>query len=157
MTDTAPAPGSRFWRVAFRVMYRLVRLMDPLVRSYLALGLPGLDGVVRISVVGRRSGRRRRTLVTLLRVGPGWYVGHPNGETGWTRNAEAAGVIEIDPAPGVAGGREFGVTRLEPGAERTAVVEATRREQPFPANLIYGAAARHIAAVGVYFRVERDA
>lgn len=156
MTTPEVPRGSRFWRIAFRVMYRCIRLADPLVRSYLALGLPGLDGVVRISVPGRRTGRRRRTLVTLLRVGSGWYLGHPNGHTGWTRNAEAAGSVEIDPAPGIAGGRAFRVTRLEPGPERSAVVEATRREQPFPGNLLYRAAGRHVAAVGVYFRVERD-
>jgi hypothetical protein len=129
--------------------------MDPIVRSYLALGLPGLDGVVRISVVGRRTGRPRRTLVTLLHVGGEWYVGHPNGRTGWTRNAEAAGTIEIDPAPGGIGGRSFAVTRLPAGPERTAVIAATRTQQPFPGNLIYRAAARHIEAVGVYFRIER--
>jgi hypothetical protein len=151
---TAPR-ASGFWRVAFRVMYRVIRLFDPLVRSWLALGLPGLDGVVRISVPGRRSGRPRPTLVTLLRVGDRWYVGHPNGPTGWTLNAEAAGAIEIDPAPaGVAHAGPVPVVRLPPGPERTSVVEATRTQQPFPGNLVYRAAVRHILAVGIYFRLE---
>lgn len=157
-TPRTPHP-SRAWRIALRVMYRVIRLLDPLVRSALALGLPGLDGIVRIATPGRRSGRTRRTLVTLLRVGDRWYVGHPNGHTGWTRNAEAAGGIDVDPAPapiGAAAGDRatVGVTRLPPGPERTAVIEATRTQQPFPGNLVYRAAHRHILAVGVYFRLE---
>jgi len=153
------ARASRAWRIGFRVMYRVIRLFDPLVRSALALGLPGLDGVVRIAAPGRRSGRTRRTLVTLLRVGDRWYVGHPNGHTGWTRNAEAAGEIELDPAPprGGAAARNratVGVTLLLPSPDRTAVIEATRSQQPFPGNLVYRAAHRHILAVGVYFRLE---
>jgi len=150
------ARASRAWRIGFRVMYRVIRLFDPLVRSAIALGLPGLDGIVRIAAPGRRSGRTRRTLVTLLRVGDRWYVGHPNGHTGWTRNAEAAGEIEVDPAPGGAARDRatVRVTRLPPGPERTAVIEATRSQQPFPGNVVYRAARRHILAVGVYFRLE---
>lgn len=144
--------GSVFWHVSFRIMYRFLRLIDPLIRSWQAQGLPGLDGVVRLSVAGRRSGRVRRTLLTLLHVGDRWYVGHPDGETGWTRNVDAAGVVSIDPA--AAGGDEFRAVRLVAGPERDAVVGATSVQQPFPANLIYRAAARHVHAAGVYFRLE---
>ena len=152
-TNRRPAArASVAWRIAFSVMYRILRLADPVVRSGVANGLPGLDGVVRISVVGRQTGRPRRTLVTLLRVDRSWYVGHPNGDTGWTRNAESAGWLEIDPPS--AGGPRRTVTRLPDGPERTAVIRATWKQQPFPANLLYRAAARHIAAVGVYFRLE---
>ena len=151
MSGGLPARESRAWRFAFRVFYRLLRLLDPLVRSALALGLPGLDGVVRITVPGRRSGRPRRTLLTLLRIGDTWYLGHPNGATGWTRNAEAAGWLEIDPP--TAAGRRVTVSRLPSGPERDAVIRATWTQQPFPGNLIYRAACRHIAAVGVYFQV----
>ena len=93
----------------------------------------------------------RATLLTLLSVGGEWYLGHPNGETEWTRNAEAAGIVRIDPP--AAHGSAFGVVRLSPGPERDAVISATRIQQPFPANLVYRAASRHIAAVGVYFRL----
>jgi hypothetical protein len=149
------APGeSRFWRISFRVLYRLLRLLDPLIRWSIAIGLPGLDGISRISVPGRRSGRPRRTLLTLLTVGDRWYVGHPNGATGWTRNTEAAGAIAVDPPPAGSVAGLVAVTKLEPGPERTAVIEATRSQQPFPGRLIYRAAIRHIHAVGVYFRLE---
>lgn len=143
--------GSRFWRIALRIMYRGLRLVDPLIRSWRANGLAGLDGVVEVSIAGRHSGRLRATLITLLRVGDEWYLGHPNGETAWTRNAEAAGAVRIDPPS--AHGSAFGVVRLSPGPERDAVIRATRVQQPFPANLIYRAAAHHIAAVGIYFRL----
>ncbi len=132
-------------------MYRFLRLTDPLIRSWRANGLAGLDGVVEVSISGRTSGRSRATLLTLLNVGGEWYLGHPNGETEWTRNAEAAGIVRIDPP--AAHGSEFGVVRLTPGPERDAVISATRIQQPFPANLVYRAASRHIAAVGVYFRL----
>jgi hypothetical protein len=151
-TQPASGGGSRFWRVTFRVFYRFLRLVDPLIRSWLALGWPGMDGVVDLRVAGRRSGRPRRILVTLLGVGGRWYVGHPNGETPWTRNLDAAQTIEIDPPP--PGAESVHPVRLARGPERDAVILATRVQQPFPGNLIYRAAGRHIAAVGVYFRLE---
>jgi hypothetical protein len=132
-------------------MYRGLRLIDPLIRSWRANSLAGLDGIVEASIVGRKSGQPRTRLVTLLSVGDEWYIGHPNGETAWTRNAEAAGVVRIDPPS--AHGSAFRVVRLPPGPERDAVIAATRAQQPFPANLVYRAATRHISAVGVYFRL----
>lgn len=148
---TTQAGGSRFWRIAFRVLYRMARLGDPLVRSWIASDLPGFGGVVEVTVDGRRTGRPRRTLVTLIRLGEDWYIGHPNGDAAWTRNAEVSRVVTIDP-PSVRGGR-FAVERLPPGAERDAVTAAAPLQQFFPASLIYRAASRHVAAAGVYFRL----
>ncbi len=142
---------SAIWAVSFRVMYRGLRLLDPLIRSAIAVGAPGLDGVVELRFPGRRTGRPRHTLVTILDVDGRWYVGHPNGDAGWIRNVEAAGSVTIDP-PGAKGAR-FWVGRLAPGPERDAVIRATWKQQPFPANLLYRAARRHIAAVGVYHRL----
>ncbi len=142
--------GSSFWRTALRVMYRFIRLMDPMIRASRARGAPGTDGFVELKVIGRRTGWSRTTLLTLLSVDGQRYVGHPNGATQWTRNAEAAGVVQIDPP---AGGETFSVVRLPSGPERDAVIRATRAQQPFPANLVYRAASRHIAAVGVFFRL----
>lgn len=132
-------------------MYRFLRLIDPLIRSWVANRLFGLDGVIELRVNGRKSGRPRTILLTLLSSGGEWYVGHPNGETAWTRNTEAAGVVQIDPP--AANGATFNVVRLPSGPERDAVIRATRVQQPFPGNLVYRAAASHIAAVGVYFRL----
>ena len=153
MTPPAlPARRSAVWSVAFRAMYRGLRLLDPLIRSWLAGGSPGLDGVVQLRYVGRRTGRPRRTLVTILDVDGRWYVGHPNGPAAWVRNLESAGVVEIEPAGAL--GPRFRVVPLEPGPERDAVIRATWTQQPFPANLVYRAARRHVAAVGVYHRLE---
>jgi hypothetical protein len=147
-----PARRSAAWTVAFRVMYRGLRLLAPLIRAAMAAGGPGLDGVVELRYVGRRSGRRRRTLATLLDVDGRWYVGHPNGPAAWVRNVEATGVVDIEP-PG-AHGSNFAVRRVDVGPERDAVIRATWSQQPFPANLVYRAARRHVAAVGVYLRLE---
>lgn len=143
---------SVIWSIAFRVGYRLLRVLDPLIRSSIANDLPGLGGVVELRSVGRRTGRPRRTLTTLLQFDGQWYVGHPNGDAGWTRNIEASGWVDVEP-PGPRGSR-FRVVRLGAGPERDRVIRATAHQQPFPANLLYRVAQRHVAAVGVYHRLE---
>ena len=147
-----PARRSAAWSIVFRVSYRLIRLFDPLVRSWVANGLPGLAAVVEVRTVGHRTGRLRRIPLTLLRVGDAWYLGHPDGDAAWVRNALAAGWVEVEPP--ARGGPRHRVARLEPGAERDAVIRATWSQQPFPANLLYRLARRHIAAVGVYLRLD---
>jgi len=77
-------------------------------------------------------------------------VGHPNGEAAWIANAEASGWVEVGDD---SSRRQVGVTRLDAGRERDEVIRATWTQQPFPANLLYRAARRHVAAVGVYLRL----
>ena len=43
---------------------------------------------------------------------------------------------------------------LGPGPERDAVVRATFRQHVFPGNALYRLAGRHVAATGVFFRLE---
>jgi hypothetical protein len=107
---------------------------------------------VDLRTVGRRSGRPRRILVTLITVDRQGYVGHPNGPCSWTRNIAASGWVEVDPS-GPSGPR-YEVAPLPPGPERDAVIRATWTQQPFPANLLYRAAGRHVAAVGTYYRLD---
>jgi hypothetical protein len=76
----------------------------------------------------------------------------PNGPPAWVRGIEGAGVEEVDAAGSL--GSRFAVRTLAPGPERDAVIRATWSQQPFPANLIYRAARRHVAAVGVYHRLD---
>jgi hypothetical protein len=92
-------------------------------------------------------------LVGLLRVDGAWYLGHPNGEVGWTANLRAARRATVAPRPETS----FEVTAvpLDPGPERDAVIVATAEQQPFPGNLVYRAARRHILSEGRYFRLER--
>ncbi|MBA2720872.1 MAG: hypothetical protein H0U52_16765 [Chloroflexi bacterium] len=143
---------SAVWNLIWRILYRLIRLLDPLLRSWLANGLPGLEGVVELRFLGRRTGRSRRVLATLLSHEGRWYVGHPNGTTSWQRNIEAAGWVDVEPSG--ADGPRFAVTRLEPGPERDAVIRVAAVQQFFPANVVYRASQRHIAAAGVYHRLE---
>ena len=49
---------------------------------------------------------------------------------------------------------EVTATPLPNGPERDAVIQATAEQQPFPGNLIYRAARRHILSEGRYFRLE---
>jgi hypothetical protein len=79
---------SRFWQRAYRVQYRILALIDPVVR-----GLGTFRHRQHVDVtVPRRDGKGDRSrLLGLLRVGDKRYLGHPNGEVGWTRDLEAAG------------------------------------------------------------------
>ena len=149
-----PDPGSRFWHYALRAEYRIIRLLDPLIRLSLKLGPAGLDRTVALEVVGRRSGRRRSTLLTLLTVDGRWYVGHPNGPAGWTRNLEAAGRADLLDLHGTS--RPVRAERLWPGRERDTVLRATWDQQPVPGNLVYRAASTHIARVGLYYRLVEE-
>lgn len=133
-------------------MYGFIGFIDPLVRgSWQASGL-GLRSVVELRVAGRRSGVYRRVLLTLLIDGARWFLGHPNGDVNWTRNLEAAGTADI------AFRRMSPITirarRLEPGELRDRAIGSTG-QHPFPGNLVYRLARRHIRAVGVFFSIER--
>lgn len=101
--------------------------------------------------IGRRTGKERRMLLGLFDVDGRWYVGSPNGTSGWVRNLQATGecvVIRRDGVP-----RRVRATELRPGDERDSVIAATGR-QPAPAGNVYRGARAHISAVGRYFRLE---
>jgi hypothetical protein len=141
---------SRAWRLTFRVAYALIRVLDPLFRwSWFSVGI-GITS--KLTVRGRRTGRQRSVLVGLLRVGGEWYVGHPNGEVAWTANLRRAGLARIAPRPELE--LEVVAVPLSPGPERDGVICATGEQQPFPANLLYRYARRHILSEGRYFRLE---
>ena len=140
---------SPLWRTVFRVVYRVLRIAEPLIRTwYRAFGL---GNVVELRVRSRSSGRPRSVLLGVLRAGGSLYVGHPNGEAAWTRDLAAAGHAEVvwRTGPAVA----IAPVRLPRGDERAAAIGATG-QHPFPGNLIYRLARRHVVAVGVYFRLE---
>jgi hypothetical protein len=143
--------GSVGWRWFFRVAYRLVRLADPLLRLVVRRTRRVLPRTVDLRVPGRRSGRMRRTLLTVLTVGDGSYIGHPNGAAAWTRNLEAAGVSELTARDGRI--VRIRAVRLWSGPELDAVIRATWTQQPFPANVAYALARRHVRRVGVYYRI----
>lgn len=147
-----PVQPASTWRFGFRALYRFLGLVDPLLRyAWLAYGL---GNVVQVTVVGRRSGKPRQALLGLLVAGGQWYLGHPNGPAQWTRNLDAAGGrlhLTWPGQPPVA----FEAILLGPGPERDRAIEATS-QHPFPGNLIYGLARRHVRAAGRYYRLELD-
>ena len=145
-----PAPrASGGWTVYLRLQYRLIRLLDPLVRPWWR-GY-GLGNVVELRVPGRRSGRQRPVLLGLLVDGDRWFLGHPNGDVPWTRNLEAAGTAELSLSwPGAIAIR---ATRLPQGELRDRAVLATG-QHVFPGNVIYRLARSHVRAVGTYFLIE---
>lgn len=150
MASSLPAPRrSAAWHRYFPIQYRLIRLVDPLVRWWWISA--GLGNVVELRVPGRRTGLPRRVLLGLLRDGDQWFLGHPNGDVAWTHNLAAAESAEIV----FSGGRVIPVraTRLPPGDARDRAIAATRQHL-FPGNLIYRLARPHIRAVGSYFRLE---
>ena len=146
---------SPFWTRAFRVFYWFTGRMAPVVRPIVRR--VGLGNVVELEVTGRLTGRRRDVLLGLLQVDGEWYLGHPNGASGWTRNLDAArtaGVV-FRKQPSI----RIRPALLAPGDERDRVIAATWRQHVFPGSVIYWLARRHIRAVGRYYRVEpiRDA
>jgi F420H(2)-dependent quinone reductase len=145
-----PAPRySAGWHRWLPIQYRLIRLLDPLVRT-IWRGF-GLGNVVELRVVGRRTGATRSVLLGLLRDGERWFLGHPNGDVAWTLNLEAAGTALLVFRPPTA----MAVTarRLEPGDLRDRAIAATG-QHVFPGNLVYQLARAHIRAVGTYFLIE---
>ncbi len=90
--------------------------------------------------------------MTLLTVNGSWYVGHPNGGADWTWNlGDASAPVEVEFADGAR--LPVRAVRLYGGPEREAVIRATWSQQPFPGNVVYALARRHIRSMGVYFRL----
>ncbi len=144
------ARRSSAWGRFFPIEYRLIRLLDPLVRWWWHLA--GLGNVVELRVVGRRTGLPRPVLLGLLRDGDRWFLGHPNGHVAWTRNLEAArGGSLAFPGGSVL---EVRATPLAAGDLRDRAIASTG-QHVFPGNLVYRLARAHIRAVGAYFVIER--
>jgi hypothetical protein len=141
--------GSRFWRVAYRLQYRILALIDPLVRRWWSSF--GLGNVVELTVHRRDGAGERSRLVGILHADGRRYLGHPNGDVGWTRDLATAGEGRLRYADGSLE-RIRGVL-LPPGAEREAAIIATG-QHPFPGDLAYRLGRRHVRAVGVFFRIE---
>ena len=147
---TLPAPrASGFWRRYLPIQYRLIRLLDPMVRSWWRSF--GLGNVVELRVAGRHSGRIRTVLLGLLQNDGRWFLGHPNGDVEWTRNLEAAVTADLvfHGLPTMT----IRATRLQAGDLRDRAILATG-QHVFPGNIVYRLARRHVRALGTYFVVE---
>ena len=140
---------SRLWSATFVLLYRFLRLMDAPIRAVWTR--MGLGNVVEVRIRSRRTGQERELFLGVLRVGDQLYLGHPNGASFWTRDLDAAGSAQLT----FHGGEPVAVrgVLLPVGQERSAVISATN-QHPFPGNLVYRLARRHILAVGRYYRLE---
>lgn len=149
--SAVPFDGSRGWDWYFRAQYRLIRWLDPLIRVVWS-AMPLAD-TEELTVTGRRTGRHRRILVGLMRIDGRLYVGHPNGSRAqWVRNLEAHPDAEVR----LRSGERLRVLAvpLGRGRERDQAIRQTWSQHPFPGNVIYWLARRHIEAVGILFRLD---
>jgi hypothetical protein len=147
-----PVHPTGAWAPLWPRWYRMIRALDGLL---IRLALErGYGNLVLLRVPGRRTGRERRLLLGVLRVGERCYLGHPNGDTSWTLDVRAADRITLESATLPL--TSFKTLVLGPGPERDAVVRAAFRQHPFPGNAIYRLAAGHVFEFGVFFRLERS-
>ncbi|HEY5630466.1 MAG TPA: hypothetical protein VIR16_13250 [Candidatus Limnocylindrales bacterium] len=134
-----------FWPRWYRALGRLDRPMAWAWRSF------GIGNVVRVVLVGWRSGTERPVFLGLLRVGDRLYLGHPDRACAWTRNLEAAGGGELEDRNG---GRErLTAVLLEPGPERDAVIRATFHQHPFPGGPLYWLFRANVWQQGRFYRI----
>ena len=138
--------GSRAWRLFLTGFLR--GAPTPLMRQVRRRVADA--PIEEVIVVGRRTGRERRLLLSLYDVDGRWYVGHPNGSSQWVRNLIAAGECQVVRRDGIP--VRVAAEELEPGPERDAVLDASGR-QPAPAGFVYRHARRHVDAAGRYFRL----
>ena len=143
--------GSRGgWHAFFPRFYAALRWLDPLIAAWWRRF--GVGNTLVLEVAGRRTGIQRRVFLGLLVVGDRRYLGHPDGSCAWTLNLDAAGGGRLL-CPGRAPER-VAASPLRAGREREAVIRATFRQHPFPGNVLYWLARRHVREVGTYYRIE---
>jgi hypothetical protein len=145
----SPSPDGGYGSPRWRAVFRLVFLTPKPVMRLLMRLVPAAP-IKEVRIVGRRSGRERRYLLTVLEIDGRWYVGHPNGRSHWVRNLVAAGSAVVDGRNGPVAVR---AVELGDGPQRDAAIRATAT-QPFPAGRLYGSAQGHLLAAGVYLRLE---
>ena len=146
--------GSALWHFVWLAAYVVGRRWGRVVRLFVALGVSTYgDSIVELRLVGRRTGRPRPLLLTLIRWDGQWYVGHPNGPRPWLANlASADSLMMMLPRSGAVRVRG---RPLHLGREREAVIRETALQQPWPGRLLYRAAQGHILRAGIYYRLER--
>ena len=141
---------SSFWRSAFRLQYRILAWLDPLIRA--AWRRTGIGNILELRVPKRSGKGDRSRMVGLLRSGGELYLGHPSGHVGWTRDLEAAGAgMLVWPNGNEMEFRARSLTKDDP--ERDNAIRSTG-QHPFPGNLVYRLGRRHVRSEGVYFRLD---
>ena len=140
---------SSFWRHVFNLQYRLLAWLDRPIRAVWRRF--GIGNVLELRVVRRDGKGERRRLLGLLHANGGLYLGHPNGDAGWTRDLDAAGAATLHYPNGAIW--HVSATRLLPGDEREGAIRATG-QHPFPGNLVYWLGRGYVRREGIFFRLE---
>lgn len=141
-----------FWRHMFNAQYRLLAWFDPAIRAVWRRF--GIGNILELRVARRDGNGDRRRLLGLLHAGDGLYLGHPNGDVGWTRDLDAAGRGLLVYPNGVEW--HFSAVRLRAGEERERAIMATG-QHPFPGNFTYWLGRSHVRKSGVFFRLNEAA
>lgn len=139
-----------FWRAAFRLQYRILAWLDPLIRA--TWRRTGIGNILELRVPKRSGQGDRSRMVGLLRSGKELYLGHPSGDVGWTRDLEVARAGTLVWPNG--NEMEFSAKRLaKDDPERDNAIRSTG-QHPFPGNMVYRLGRRHVRSEGVYFRLD---
>jgi deazaflavin-dependent oxidoreductase (nitroreductase family) len=78
-----------------RIAGRLLRLVNPLARWLISVGLPTGAPNVLLAMRGRRSGKTRTIPLGMLDLDGRWLVQSSYGETGWVANLRADGEATV--------------------------------------------------------------
>jgi deazaflavin-dependent oxidoreductase (nitroreductase family) len=122
--------GSHRLDLRNRVAGRLLRLVNPLIRSLISAGrLTGAPNVL-LTMHGRRSGKIRTVPLGLLELDGRWVVQASYGETGWVANLRADGQATLT----YPDGRRIPVQAVELTADEAGgilerALEANRRSR----------------------------
>ena len=105
-----PDPRERFARQFFR-------MVNPLARWMMSVGIPTGSRNILLTVRGRRSGTPRTTPLSMLEVEGRRFVQASYSEDGWVRNLRAAGQATMTDH-----GRRIAVQTVELPPEKAAAI-----------------------------------
>lgn len=116
-----------------RVLGRMLRLINPLVRRMVPAGVPTGAPNVLLTVRGRRSGRPRSVPLGMIELDGAWFVQASYGESGWVANLRADSRATVT----LPGGRCVPVRAVELSPDAAGAV-LQRVLQPFRRSRLLG-------------------
>lgn len=146
--------GSQSWRMIWRGAFAIAKRSGRVLSTLADLHVPTYrDEIVRIDLVGSKTGTPRPILVAMIEVGSRWYVGNPNGRSAWLANLGSMNTATLT----LAGRSPVSVhpVPLVLGPERDAVIRATARRGPIHVRPLYWASRSHVLRPGVFYRLDR--
>ena len=144
--------GIAVWRIVWRAGFAVIRRLGPVLDFLVQLRVPTYDGIVRLGVVGRKTGAPRPATVTMIELAGRRYVGHASGSATWVTNLGAmdAVTLTLPHSPPVS----VHPMLLFLGPERDAVITAGAHSGPIHVRPLYWASRQHILRAGVFYRLD---